>query len=292
MFISLWLISSLFSLCKNMSNEAFAKLKPVYLEHKTLKDNLTQKDQTIAQLQEKTKGIPNNIYEHPNGFVLTPEYSKLSQTVGMAQQIQNHWADQLKKIREGAATYTFIGKNPNTGEFYQEERPADKNAEVDLLTYFNHAQMQTAKTQAKLESLYENHTTKYKEAVGWLQNFEHQSFSLFDKPESKAQWDKVITSTISNFPSTFQQSPLAPLLAKALITVNNLGRLLLQQNNGGQQPIQQQTQTTTNGKKVNPKDVKRAGPSSRDVGATTAQVTNGTDSDISLDDFQRVKDGY
>lgn len=281
-------------LFKQMSNDSFAKMKPMYLEHKQIKDNLAAKDTEINTLKEKTKGIPDNIYEHPAGYVLTPEFGKLSQMTSQAGAIQEHWRTQLNKVRGGAATYEYLGIDEK-GNFFRKEMPADREAETQLMDYYAHAQQQNMRLQAKLEALGETHTTKYKDAVGWIQNFEQQSFAIFDKPENKAGWDKVINQTINNFPPAFRSSPLARLLAKSLITVNNLGQILIKQNGTTVQPGGATgTATQPNGKapikKVNPADLKKAGPGSRDTVVDSGN-TNGKKNEVTIDDFQRIKDG-
>src|SRR5436305_1763019 len=76
------------------------------------------KEQQITELTanlEKAKkgGIPDSYYEHPNAYVLSPEFTTSSQRVSAAQTILNHWQEQYTELRGGAAEIMDIGYDAN-----------------------------------------------------------------------------------------------------------------------------------------------------------------------------------
>ena len=273
-------------LFKQMANDSFNKLKPIYLEHKKAQNELKQRDTKIAELEKGVVKLPDSYYEHPSAVVLTPEFQQANSNLSLSQQIFSHWADQLTKVREGASEYEIIDIDRNTGELkVVSKAPADSKAEMALLTYFNHAQQQATNQQKVVDQLVANHTNVYRQSMGWLQDFQTKALGVFDKPETKKQYDPVISSVIQSFPSTFRANPLAVPLAKALIVINELAAV---QRNGGA-AAQQQAGAQIKSPKAQA-DKRRAGPTASETGAGSSGA--GNESEVTVDDFERVKAGY
>lgn len=264
-------------LFKNMSNDAFRKLKPVYLEHKKLADEIKARDAKIAELEKGVTKIPDSYYEHPQSFVLTPEFVEATNTYTNAQQLNNHWQQQLASIRKGAATFKNIELVDNKWQLV--ERDADAEAEVHIIAQLTESRQALIGAQQNLRNLSSTHQNRVKESTSWVMQKEGEYFPVFDKPEFKEKYEPVIQDTIKKLPAPFQRSPLARLLAKSLITNFELNNVL-------QNYLKQNPQPSKPGK---PNIQKQAGPTAGDVGASNGNDGNG--SEVTFEDFEKLKQG-
>src|SRR6266404_5543209 len=89
-----------------MSRPAYEKIKPLIIERQQLLDSKKELEEKINKLKEG--GPPDSYYEHPAGFILTPDYANGLQTVNQAQQFVNHWEGQFQKVKSGSATYNTL----------------------------------------------------------------------------------------------------------------------------------------------------------------------------------------
>jgi hypothetical protein len=263
-------------LFKKMHNDAFNKLKPVYLEYKKQQEVLKQKDAKIADLEKGIVKIPDNYYEHPNAVLLTPEFEQTANTVQKTREIAAHWRQQLINIRSGAKEFDLL-LNDGKGGFVIQKAPADEKAEANVLDYFGWASDQARKWEGKLTGLTESHRAKVNDSIEWVKGFEQKAFAAFDKEENKGL-QKIVDDTVNTLPAAFRTSPLARVLAKALITCNHLGTMLAKQ---------QKTTAVAPGKEV--KTAKAlAGPTASETGAGEGKTEN----EPTFEDFKNVIKGY
>lgn len=280
---------------KDMSRAAFDKVKPIILEHKTLKEKSATQE---AELERLRKGaIPDSYYDNPNGFVLDPEYQKAEMAVSQAQAVLEHWQKQYRAVNDGAADFHLAAFDANGNLVTTNKVPAGPTAVTDILAVVNNAQQQMFKVGGKAEALRENFKQKHSNALGWLGNYENKAFQVFNTEQGK-QFEPQLKSIISEFPPEFRNHPLTKVLAKSIATNVHLATLLVQnnKNSGTVQPqVQAAVAPAANGVKGKPNAVqqqRRAGPTAADVGAS-AKAGNGKNDkeDVTTDMFQAVKDG-
>ena len=259
-------------LFKQMSNEAFNRLKKSYIAERQYKDELAKRDSRIADL-EKGK-IPDSYYEHPQSFVLTPEFVEASNTFTNAQNLSNHWHKQLAAIREGADTFKNIEQV--NGQWQVVDREVTAEAEAHVISQMAEARQTLISAKASLTNLSTTHQSRVKESLGWASQKESEYFPVYDKPEYKEKYEPVIKDTINKFPPTFQKSPLARMLAKSLIMNFELSKMMEQQ-------MKQSANPAASKVKVN------AGPTVEETGADTKAGTS--NDEVSFADFERLKNG-
>jgi len=276
---------------KDMSRAAFDKVKPIVLEHKTLKEKTAAQEQELERLRKGA--IPDSYYDNPYGFVLDPEYQQAENLTSQAQAILAHWQDQYKKVRDGATEFNVLGYNQHGQLAITGKQPADKDAEMNILQIVNNAQQQVFKVAGKAEAIKETFKGRHTNALGWLNNYESKAFAHFDTEQGK-QFTPQLKSIMDEFPPEFKNHPLAKTLAKSIATNVHLATLITQNSGKVGGVIQQQgTQTTTapNGKPASVvKQQRRAGPTVADVGADTGGGEKGKGNEVSMDDFNRVKE--
>lgn len=276
------------SVWKSMSNESFNKLKPMYVKAKQLEEKQVKLEQehqvTKTALEEAQKGIvklPENYYEHPSAFILTPEFQQLSQGLTLSQQIVQHWKGQKKAIGEGAK-HVIVPRIQDGQLVADYKADVNDNTEELVEDRIEGAKKQASKFDASLETLANTHQAKYKENANWVDGYEKQCFEAFEKPENKPIYEPLVKDTLSNFPVALRNSPLAKLLAKSMVMNMALGKLLnqaaLEKAKGG---------TATVDTKVI--DKKKAGPTAgeADGGDGTSVATIGDD----IEDFHKARRG-
>jgi hypothetical protein len=255
---------------KQMSNEAFAKLKPIILEQKKLKEAMQAKEAEVAKLKEGR--IPDSYYEHPEGYRLDPEFAEAAAAEDISAKIVKHWRDQLLAIRNGSSDYEhlYIDKD---GKYAIDKRPADASAEADILLYYNNAQHSHIRAKGAMEQFAKEFSNKHTGAKNWVNQFESQAFSLFDKEEGK-HLNALVEDTIKNFPPALRNSIAARVLAKSLVTNQQFSRIV-------------QQLTAPNPEKAKQEDKAKAGPNASEAMSGSG---NGR-SDITIDDFEKYKAG-
>lgn len=265
-------------LFKRMSNEAFNKLKPVYLEHKALKSQLEETNKKLEEAQKGIVKLPDNYYEHPQGFILTPDFMSAQSDVNRAEQVFNHWSSQLEKVREGAKEIELLGVDQNGNFTITSKIPADTTAEIKLQSYFNFAQQQLMNAQASVHSLARNHTTRYTSELNTLKDYEKRAFAAFEDPKNKANLEPLVKSTLEVLPPAFRANPLATMVSKALVTISHLAGII------------NHLQNTKD--KVEDKTVVKGGPSAAEAAGDGGGGNKDKENEVSIDDFNRVKSGY
>ena len=275
---------------KDMSRAAFDKIKPLILEHKTLKDENTAQKTELERLRKGA--IPDSYYDNPAGFVLDPAYINAESTAVQAQQILNHWQNQYKAIRDGATEFKTLGYDQQGNLVITGREVADKDSEFKVMTIVNNAQQQYFKVAAKAEGLRENFQNRHQNAIGWLQQYEDRAFPVF-KTEQGKQFQLQVESVLKEFPAELRSHPVARMLAKSLVTNIHLGTLLVQQSGkaGGQAQSQQQTTQTVNGKPATAQQQQqRAGPTVSDTGGDAAGKGGKESKEVTMDDFAKAKE--
>lgn len=258
-------------LFKQMSNEAFEKFKAIALEHKKYKVDVEARAKEIEEL--KKSRLPENYYEHPEGYRLDPEFAQSAEIVDVASKVVNHWRNQLRSIREGASDYEYLYIN-NDGKYAIDKRPADAAAEADILMFYNSAQHALINERQKLENFGQQFKTKFDGTKKWINDFEVNAFSLFDKEEGK-HLKPIVEDTLNRFPAAIKNSIAARLLAKSLVTNQQLSNIV------------KQLTTAKPAELAAKEDKAKAGPTAAE---TMSGSSNGK-SDITLDDFERLKAG-
>lgn len=201
-------------LFQNMSNDAFNKLKPIYLEHKTLKGE-------VESL--KTAKPKDIIYGHPKAYILTPEYEKHTRNAELSDRVLKHWQLQLAKIRRGEA-WKDLDLNEKGQFLISEDKEATAESEAEVLQYLHDAQEQAFKFKKNLSTFVESYGNDYNEDLKIIQAAEEKYFPGYK--DEKHPTNAVQKAVIAALPISFRSSPLASLLA--MTAANNailLGQL-------------------------------------------------------------------
>lgn len=122
---------------KSMSNEAFNYVAPILKSRKELEK---LKDATYLQ--------------HPESYVLHPEYREKQRLVSQARREATAWQQLLVKIRQGEEWTPLVGVDPKTGEFvYGEKRKPTVEDEEQVRMSMNRCLAVEQQTAQALQQL-------------------------------------------------------------------------------------------------------------------------------------------
>lgn len=116
----------------------------------------------IKQNRELKKTSEAVYYQHPQGYILSPEFGQLQVDSQHTQYESRHWEAQLKNLKEGKKVKDFAGWDPKTGQpvFGQEMEPSDQLEEA-----VRHALQQTYNLRKDLDTKVKEFPKKYKDFV-------------------------------------------------------------------------------------------------------------------------------
>lgn len=200
---------------KKMGNEAYAKIYPMYKEHKKLQAKVVELEKAS---QDKSVKLPDNYYEHPEAYVLHPTHTALTKKYETAQAIEQYWESQLALIKEGK-DWKMLTMDKD-GNFVQSEPiAADGNADARVTKYLSQAMNQTAAIQADYKNFVDNFQNINKEVVGYVKNLEKTYFPFYDDAElTKPGMEpvkEIIDKAREALHPALKNNVLTPFLSKA-----------------------------------------------------------------------------
>lgn len=260
-------------LFKKMSNDAYNLLKPLYIESKKQSDIVKTKDTEIAEL--KKNRIPDSYHEHEAGYILHPEYIQLATNQKNLQSFASHWEQQLVNIREGKP-WNEIVQDKVTGQYVLgPDITAIPQHEAHVIRNLTHVQGQLQGMSEKVTNFSNGFKGRVTEATQQVREAEKQFFGAYEDPENPAK--DIIKHAYEQIPAVYRNSPLAPLLAKAITACVQQKAIITELTNKASQATTVAT--------VKAADEKAAGPTSSQTVATTAVV----EPVVTVDDFEALK---
>lgn len=257
-------------LFQKMSNDAFARLKPMFLEHRAQKDLIESQKRDLEAARKGQVNIPENWYDNPNAFTLLPEAQTLEADFATANAIERHWNEQLMKIESGE-DWQDLDFDPKTGRLVKgAPQPANTAAKVSVLGNWQMAKDQVKDVQASYiklrDSFKERHTTIVN---SFNERVDHYLPMFKDKEHA---FTKQLAPALDLFPKAYQNHPVTVACAKLMIVNQSLMQYV------------KQLETEKSKTVAKSADIKKAGPTSADLGTGTMAARP---ADITMDDFAR-----
>ena len=204
---------------RQMSNEAF--------------EHFSKRSQETAELAKQLEDAKSNKsdVDHPDAYVLSDEYKENYTNYAKAQKEQQHWRDQLIKIRNGEAWQNIEGydKGDNIVISKGTFKPTQQ-AEIDVEMALQEAVGLNRKYADSLNSVSKTYKDNYSDAVTLLEREQNANFAW--RTDEKVAQEKVVipkvgTTTIQtlkdNFtealPKTFRKHPMAELASNLFVTL-------------------------------------------------------------------------
>lgn len=202
-------------LFKSMSNDAYNRLYPMFLEHK----KLTSEHEKLKSDFEKNQNT--HFYEQEGAWTLSPEYKTLSSNVQRLGSEVSHWQEQLALAAAGEP-WTPLVLDAQGNVVYGEPREGGPAAQAQIMSALTKAHSLQQTYGGKLEVYQEQFRNKHKEFVDSLQGVRKRIFQGADLDKLA----KAAESKLQMFPSYLHKRPEVQTLAEALVIIDGMTALL------------------------------------------------------------------
>ncbi len=204
-------------LFKAMSNTTFNKLKPIYLEHRQLK----QENETLKESRKKDTAT---IYGHPKAFALTKEYQTFENDYNLSERIKSHWALQSAKVSRGEK-WQDLDMDPKTGQLVLSElKESNAEAEAFVGDQLQFAREQNFEAKKNVKSYIDNYDKTYETDLSIVNAAKEKYFPGYTAKDHPTR--KIQDAIMEALPISFRNHPVSELLA--MTAANNailMGRL-------------------------------------------------------------------
>lgn len=189
---------------KKMGNESFDWAKKNYLELREAKNKKPER---------KEGDLPDSYYEHPEAYVLAPQFKQVSVHADLTGKIQEHWKRQEININKKGKV-SDLGYNEKTGQLiYGAERDATDEDAVNVENLLTEAREQSISAKQKLKELTGNFKNRVQNEVQALQKEEERLFPGYGDENHETQ--PAQKELLNKIPPSLRNSPLAKTLAKS-----------------------------------------------------------------------------
>lgn len=196
---------------KKLPNAAFNRLRERFVESKKIKDEFDALKKEVSSRPKE----PTYLYEHPEGYMLQPEFTQLLTQEDNSTQLVNFYVEQLAKATEGE-DFQFINEQGQVQTVKLNGRVNGKANSLLQVELNKYVQMQQQAKQAVQQFQH-----RYKQGVATvgqqLKQLEDKFFPGFDETkltgEDKAVYDYAYQIT----PEPLRNSPQTRILAKAYV---------------------------------------------------------------------------
>ena len=207
---------------KSLGNKEFDKLAPVFEKIKNERAELAELKAKIPELEKTASAKPTFAHEHPDAYLLDPDFGNLLTAADNSDQISNFWHQQLINIENGEAY-----KAVQDGKLVEVPAAADGRVDVRAKVYaqqqLNRAAYQAEQARFQVESFRKDYAGEAKKSQEQLLATEKQLFPNFDEAKLSQDDKKNYDYAMNNLtPKAFRQHPQTRVLAKAYVSFQQL----------------------------------------------------------------------
>jgi hypothetical protein len=235
---------------------------------------------TVNTLKEGRTPVPESYYENPNAYVLLPEYHQVTQQVGIANAVVEHWTNALAKVKAGEE-YQDLGVDANGNIIRLNDAiPASPRAEAEITGYLNHAINQSQRVQQQQQQLQQGFHAKVQQVFNNIAEVQ-EKFYPKDVWENKESQQYKITEQVREGLRGLGITPANPLYE---LFSRTTAALLMR--NAANTVVAKETE-----KKARIEEVaKKAGPNGNATvnGGSATGVTTDGKKEVSFSDFKNA----
>lgn len=211
-------------LFKNMSNEAYALLRPIYDSHKQGNKGIDSNNLPPDVKSRISEAETLRWYDHPEAYRLTPEYSQIVDTNTRLTFERQYWTQQLALLEEGKQANS-LSIDDKQQYFAGDPLEANGQSKAFILGKLQEVSAYQTQAQQKAAEFSQSFTNKY----GAIQNnFKALDAKIFpkDRLDIEGKHKKLFEDSLAQFPPEVRGRADTQFMAKMLI----FGTHLLQEN--------------------------------------------------------------
>lgn len=209
-------------LARNMGGRSFDRFKAAVKELK----KLPALEKELTTLKSDTTALRGAL-DHPDGYVLTPEYSEATSTFNLAQQEVNFLQEQLARAHDGKPCKILQKSVDATGkvQYSAVDVPQPSAATVAQLTNDQQsANIRLHQAYGQLSTLPARHAEARQRFVTEFNSFQSKAIEPLwngfkSDPSIAAKAEAMEKGLLAQIPSHMRRNELAPALARSLTLV-------------------------------------------------------------------------
>jgi hypothetical protein len=150
----------------NWAKQRLPELYGAYKERETLKQQLEEFKRTTQ---------PQTFAEHPQAYILNPEYEKAQTNYALVSEEEEHWLTQLKNVRQGKPWQDITGRDAQgrlvkSAPIDIETEEARVNADIQLAQLLNQAGQYKQQFANQANGIRQQHTQLYQQETQRVQD--------------------------------------------------------------------------------------------------------------------------
>lgn len=213
-------------LARNMGGRSFDRFKAVVKELKTTAPKLTALEKELTTLKSDTTALRGAL-DHPDGYVLTPEYAEATSTFNLAQQEVNFLQEQLARAHDGKPCKILQKSVDATGKVqYSAVDVAQPTASTvaQLTNDQQSANIRLHQAYSQLSTLPARHAEARQRFVTEFNSFQAKAIEPLwngfkSDPAIASKAEAMEKGLLAQIPSHMRRNELAPALARSLTLV-------------------------------------------------------------------------
>lgn len=186
----------------------------------------------LPKLREAASKIPSFHYEHPDGYILSPEWPKVTDAFHAYEHEVTHHERQLVAIENGEPWKEFLGYDDKGTPQYREVKPPE-NGRVDVASRIavqkalHRAQSQLDSVQAKARDLITNYAAKRQQALRSVEEHQKKMFPNVDPAKLEgddAENYKLAGDMIAEIDPSFAKHPATEFTKRLYVITQRIAR--------------------------------------------------------------------
>lgn len=199
---------------KNLKNDHFAVLSKKLQEHKQVAAKVADLEGKlkVAQQTLESKGIPTNWYDHPEAYVLAPEFQEINTQHEKVTSEQDFYQQQLINVKDGKPWHKIQGYNQDGSPRFSAPIDPSNAAEVGLSNLLHKYSAEESRLKARAEGIQQGFKQQHSGAVTSVNTFlDDRIKALREEVRPGDQEYSVFTKTL---PPQLQGNALVPAMSK------------------------------------------------------------------------------
>lgn len=213
-------------LARNMGGRSFDRFKAVVKELKVTAPKLTALEKELTTLKSDTTALRGAL-DHPDGYVLTPEYAEATSTFNLAQQEVSFLQDQLARAHDGKPCKILQKSFDASGkpQYAAIDVAQPTAATVAQLTNDQQsANIRLHQAYNQLSTLPARHAEARQRFVTEFNSFQSKAIEPLwngfkSDPAIASKAEAMEKGLLAQIPSHMRRNELAPALARSLTLV-------------------------------------------------------------------------
>lgn len=213
-------------LARNMGGRSFDRFKAVVKELKTTTPKLTALEKELTTLRSDTTALRGAL-DHPDGYVLTPEYAEATTSYNLAQQEVSFLQDQLARAHDGKPCKILQKSFDANGkpQYAAIDVAQPTAATVAQLTNDQQsANIRLHQAYSQLSTLPARHAEARQRFVTEFNSFQSKAIEPLwngfkSDPAIASKAEAMEKGLLAQIPSHMRRNELAPALARSLTLV-------------------------------------------------------------------------